>query len=814
MRNLLFIVLVLVLPVVALSQTSTGISIKIKGQIADSVDLKSIPYATITIMKIPENSVEKRIATDVNGFFETSLKTSGNYIIVANSLGYTSTRKPFTVNNAGQLLDLGKLTLKQASVELGEVQVIGEKPLVKIEADKLSYNAEADPETKTSNALDLLKKVPLITVDGEDNVQLKGSSNYKVFMNGKPSTMASNNTKDFLKNLPASTIKNIEVITSPGAKYDAEGIGGIINIITQKKTMNGYTCSVNLGTSTLGSANGGVSFSGAVGKFGMSVNFYNYYQNNPYMDYNTYRIDTTQATSLWDGRSKYEGMSRWSDGEISYEFDTLNLINASFTFWNAKNKNLSNSTVSLRDENQIENTAFSMNGVNNYTYGAPEGSIDYQHTSKRNKEQIFTLSYKVNYNPIGNDGESNINSILNYGDSWKKTDNNAHSIEHTFQADYVKPIIYKFKLEMGLKYILRRNVSTTDALAYDYINQQFVIDSSQINDFDYTQNIYASYLTVNKNIKKFGFKAGLRVEDVFIDGTFTSKSFTNFKNTNLEFVPSATISYQINQSNNLRLSYSKRIQRPDIWYLNPFVNTSDPLNIYFGNPNLSPERFHNFELNFGSFSKLGNINITLFNSFSNNGIDRWSVKENNVIKSSYGNIDKIQNWGISSYISIKLGKKVSTNINGSVTYSTINVNDNSGLKNEGWGYNIYSNLQYTIVKGLKVTGYGALYQNPARLQYKSSLFYNVGVSIGKDLMNSKMSITLSARNVFWKEMKYTYKSSGSNYSQKSEMFRPGYNLSFSISYRFGEMKTQLKKTQRKIQNDDVKKGEGGGGSGN
>lgn len=813
MRNLLFIVLVLVLPVIALSQTSSGISIKIKGQIADSVDLKSIPYATITIMKIPENSVERRIATDVNGFFETSLKTSGNYIIVANSLGYKSTRKSFTVNNAVQLVDLGKLTLKQASVELGEVQVIGEKPLVKIEADKLSYNAETDPETKTSNALDLLKKVPLITVDGEDNVQLKGSSNYKVFMNGKPSTMASNNTKDFLKNLPASTIKNIEVITSPGAKYDAEGIGGIINIITQKKTMNGYTCSVNLGTNTLGSVNGGASFSGAVGKFGMSVNFYNYYQNNPYMDYNTYRIDTTQATSLWDGRSKYEGMSRWSDGEISYEFDTLNLINASFTFWNAKNKNLSNSTVSLRDENQIENTAFSMNGVNNYTYGAPEGSIDYQHTSKRNKEQIFTLSYKVNYNPIGNDGESNINSILNFGDSWKKTDNNAHSIEHTFQADYIKPIIYDFKLEMGLKYILRKNVSTTDALAYDYINQQFVVDSSQINDFDYTQNIYASYFTVNKSIKKFSFKAGLRVEDVFTDGTFTSKSFTNFKNTNLEFVPSATISYQINQSNNLRLSYSKRIQRPDIWYLNPFVNTSDPLNIYFGNPNLNPERFHNFELNFGSFSKLGNINITLFNSFSNNGIDRWSVKENNVIKSSYGNIDKIQNWGISSYISLKLGKKVSTSINGSVTYSTINVNDNSGLKSEGWGYNIYSNLQYTIIKGLKVTGFGALYQNPARLQYKSSLFYNVGVSVGKDLMNSKMSITLSARNVFWKEMKYTYKSSGSNYSQKSEMFRPGYNMSFSISYRFGEMKTQLKKTQRKIQNDDVKKGEGGSGSG-
>ena len=152
--------------------------------------------------------------------------------MIANSLGYNPVQKPFSVKDGQLQFDFGKLTLKQSSVELGEVQVVADKPLVKVEADKLSYNAESDPDTKSSNALDMLKKVPLITVDGEDNVQLKGSSNYKVFVNGKPSTMASNNTKDFLRNLPASSIKNIEVITSPGAKYDAEGVGGIINIVT------------------------------------------------------------------------------------------------------------------------------------------------------------------------------------------------------------------------------------------------------------------------------------------------------------------------------------------------------------------------------------------------------------------------------------------------------------------------------------------------------------------------------------------------------------------------------------------------------
>lgn len=810
MKNLLFIVLGFLLPLLAISQPSPELSIKIKGQIIDSLSNSSIPYATITIMKIPANSVEKRIATDANGIFETSLKTKGDYLLIGNSLGYSSVRKLFSVNDQSKILDLGKLLLKESSVELGEVQVLGQKPLIKVEADKLSYNAESDPDTKTSNALDLLKKVPLITVDGEDNVQLKGSSNFKVFVNGKPSTMATNNTKDFLKNMPASSIKNVEVITSPGAKYDAEGVGGIINIITQKKTLSGYTCSVNAGTNTLGAVNGGVSYSAAVGKFGISTSFYNYYQDNPYYKSSTYRVDNSNYTSLSNGKSKYQGMSPWGEGEISYEIDSLNLINSSFSFWYARNKNLSKSMNHNQDSTLKE---YSLVGSNEYNWGEPEGSIDYQHTSKRNKEQIFTLSYKVNYNPTNTDGESSIDNILNYYNSWRKTENSAYSLEHTFQTDYVKPLIHDYKLEVGMKYILRKNSSNTDAYKYDYTEQKFVYDPSQINNFDYTQNIYAGYFSVNKNIKKFGLKAGVRVEDVNTEGTFTSTIYSDFKNTNIEYVPSATISYQISESNNIRLSYSKRIQRPDIWYLNPFVNNLDPKNISYGNPNLDPERFHNFELNFGRFSKSGNINITLFNSFSNNGIDRYLSLKDGVLTSTYGNIDKIQTWGVSTFTSIRFGKKLSATINGSMNYNSIKSSDSLSMRSDGWGGNIYGNVQYTIGKGFKVSSYGMFFKRSAQLQTTLSAFYNFGISLSKSMLKDKMVISLSARNILWDKMKYTYKTVGSTYSQESEMYRSGRNFGINISYRFGEMNTQLKKTQRKIENDDLKKGEGGNSSG-
>jgi len=815
MKNLIIIIVLwFLLPLTALSQLRSEASIKIKGQITDSTDYRSIPFATITIMKMPEKMVERRIAANADGLFETSLKSAGNYMLVANSLGYSAKSQLFSIKSEQQLIDIGKLILRQSNLELKEVQVTAEKPLVKIESDKLSYNAESDPESKSSNALDLLRKVPFITVDGDDNVQVKGSSNYKVFMNGKPSTMASNNPRDFFKNFPASSIKNIEVITSPGAKYDAEGVGGIINIVTQKKSLtNGYTCTVNGATNTLGAVSGGVNFSASIGKFGISTDLANYYQDFPYFKSITYREsfeDTPQKYSYWNGKSRNKGMSPWGTGELSYEIDTLNLINASFSLWLSQYQNTSKVLVSIQDANYIENQSYYMSTMNESNFGAPEGNIDYQRTSKRNKDQVFTLSYKVNYNPTGREGESSIDNYLNYFNSKQLSDNNAYTLEHTFQSDFVQPLKNNNKLELGLKYILRKNLSLTDVRVYDYDLLQFVVDSNQINDFDYTQNIIATYLTYNKKIKKFDLKSGLRVEDVFTDGTFTSKNFTDFENKNLEFVPSANISYQINEKNNLRLSYNKRIQRPSIWYLNPFVNNFDPKNISYGNPNLDPERFHNIELNYSNFSKIGNINLTLYNSFSNNGIDRVVSLEDGVSTATFANVNRIRTWGLSSFISVRLGKKFNGSVNGSINYNFLEGNNFEGLKNEGWGFNINSNLQYTIVKGLKISGYGMMFNPPVRLQMKASPFYNMGFALGKDFLDSKMTLTLTARNIFWKEMKFSFVTNDPSFYQESEMYRAGRYVSISLRYRFGEMNSQIKKAKRGIRNDDLKAGEGSG----
>ena len=215
------------------AQSDKSSPFSIKGQVIDSITNETVPYATLSIsLSQSPQKAEKLLACDIDGKFEAEMKVPGTYIITMQSLGKVTSKTSFTLSEEKKKLDLGKLFMMEDNKRLGEVTVTAQKPLVKVEVDKITYNLDEDPEAVTSNTLEMLRKVPMVTVDGEDKIQLKGSTNFKIYMNGKPSNLISNNPGDVLKSMPANSVKNIEVITEPGAKYDAEGVGGIINIIT------------------------------------------------------------------------------------------------------------------------------------------------------------------------------------------------------------------------------------------------------------------------------------------------------------------------------------------------------------------------------------------------------------------------------------------------------------------------------------------------------------------------------------------------------------------------------------------------------
>lgn len=638
-EKLLYLVLVLMMTVPLCAQNQNAADYTIKGQVVDSLSNETVPYATLSIAlaNAPQKAI-KLLACDDDGKFTTTLKQPGTYIMSMQSLGKLPAVKRFTLSEGKKSLNLGKLFMNDDTQQINEVTVVAQKPLVTVEVDKITYSLDDDPEAKTNNALEMFRKVPMITVDGEDKIQLKGSSNYKIYMNGKPSNLLSGeNASDVLKSMPASSIKNIEVITDPGSKYDAEGVGGIINIITSKNAMQGYTGTVRANASTLGSFGGGGYVSLKVGNLGLTANYGYNNRNSPWNDSHSERetdedrlAEGRPTKLIEDGRSKYKGPFQYGYLEASYEIDTLNLISVGANLFRGKSKNLSELDAVLNPLGDEFNSSpiykFHRNSVSEGTFGSTDLNVDYQHSTSK-KDELLTVSYRFSQSP--NDSESNteLSDVVNYylSNEYPKWNiNDASTIEHTGQIDYTTPLFNKQTLEAGVKYINRQNKSNTLEQIYNDSTKMWEDHSRDNSQFRHTQHIYSAYLGYLIRLNKFGIKAGVRAEGTSLKAEFARKPDMDFSTNYFDVVPNATLTYQIDMSTQIRLGYNMRIQRPGIWYLNPYINDVDPQNISQGNPNLDSEKSNNVNLNFSKFTQKFSINASLSYTFVNNPIERYS----------------------------------------------------------------------------------------------------------------------------------------------------------------------------------------------
>jgi outer membrane cobalamin receptor len=436
---------------------------------------------------------------------------------------------------------------------------------------------ESDPEAQTNNALEMLRKVPLITVDAEENITLNGQSNFKVLVNGKSSTMMSTNFKEALKSLPANTIRDIEVITNPSSKYDAEGVGGIINIITSKKSFDGYNGSVSSGVDARGSLNLSGYLAVKINKFSFSSRYYGSQFILPESRTSVateYFNNTDYHYSQSNGNSTYKGLSNGYTGEASYEIDSLNLI--SLSFWGYRSSYENNGFTETRYMN-IDNDITRL--YNNHLKssnrsGSLSGNIDYQRTYKK-PDKSLTFSYKLDNNPRTMKNSSGIDGIINYPSYSQLSENDAVGREQTFQADYYDPLTKKHQVEGGVKFILRQNTSNSEIF-----RDNLKLDN--VNDLDYNQYIMGLYAGYLIKWKKLSTKTGLRLERTWNDGNSkTSGISTDFTNRLFNLVPYITFSYMPKQGQTIKLSYTQRLSRPGIWYLNPYVNNSDSLNISY-----------------------------------------------------------------------------------------------------------------------------------------------------------------------------------------------------------------------------------------
>lgn len=794
--TLLFIFTVLF----SIGAKSEPIYYNVIGQVVEKASGKGIPYATV-ILKNDSINETKMLASDVSGNFTIKLKTPQNYTLTVSAVGFKKANIPVTVSEVNT--ELGKLSLEEG-VEVGEVTVTAQKPLVKMEADKIIFSMDADPEAQTTNSLEMLRKVPLISVDAEENITLNGQSNFKVLVNGKSSSMMSKNFKDVLKSLPANTIKDIEVITNPSSKYDAEGVGGIINIITTKKTINGYNGSISAGIDSRGSFNGSAYLSTKINKLSFSARFYGNQFKQPESkssNKSEYFNNSDFHYSNSNGTNTYNGLSKGFSGEASYDIDSLNLISLSFWGYEGSYTNKQyNENQYLNTANEITRKYFS-NTTNENSYGSLSGNIDYQKTFKK-PEKTFTISYKLDNNPNKSKFNTDVTGVTSYPSYKQRSENKSLGREQTVQVDYYDPLNKMHNIEGGAKFILRQNTSNSEVFRNDTLK----LDNT--NDLDYNQYILGAYLGYLCKWEKFSIKTGMRLERTWNDGVSKSSGEnTEFKNRLFNLVPYITLSYMPKMNQTIKVSYTQRLSRPNIWYLNPYVNDADSMNISYGNPKLEAEISHSFELSYSYFTPKFNLSATPFASLINNSIENiYIIKQNGAVVNTYENIGKNQRLGINIYASYRPSQKINIYVNGGGNYTKMETNNDSGISNSGFSYSGSIGGRLALWKDGSINLNGGVYSPSIMLQGKSSSFYYSSIGVSQYFLKRKLMLSLSARDPFWREQKQTYElkdnsfSSTNVYTQLSQTFR------FTITYNFGKMDFAVKKASRGIQNDDVKSG--------
>lgn len=801
-----------------------SVSYTIKGSLTDSVSNEAIAFATVKISKkeTPTQAV-KAIAADENGRFSFTISQGGEYILNANFVGKNDFNKELSLNSQ-KLIDLGIIPMSDNSKTLDDVVVTATKPLVKVDLDKITYSIEDDPESKASNVIDMLKKVPLVTVDGEDNIKLKGSASFKIYMNGKPSNMITNNPKEVLRSMPANTIKDIEVITDPGAKYDAEGVTGIINIITQKQTsMDGYTATVNTSAGSYDTYGAGMYLMMKYGKIGFTGNYnYRKYGSGKSLNdsYREFYQSTTNRYLNQHGNSKYTGDNQFGSGELSIEIDTLNLINITYDQYGGKSNNRSYSFSEMLSADNDVTQSYENNGKSRSNWGQTTLGADYQRTFKK-KDQLLTSSYRYSYNPDDSRSTNYYKGIVNYPDSISQQFTDASMKEHTMQIDFTTPFGKTGKqhtLEVGMKYIIRLNNSVS---GYEYMpigsDDWIQLPQRPENDFDHRQDILSAYAGYSFKVKKWGFKTGLRYEATWLNAEFPIDRERDFDVDYSNVVPSATVTYQLKPSQTLRAGYNMRIWRPSIWQLNPYENTSNPQFISKGNPNLDAQKTHNLSLNYSFFNPKFNMNADLSYSLSNNGIQSITniIDYNgyeNVSYTSYYNASRDRKLNLSLYANWNPHTKfrIYANMGG----SHVNLKAESyekRLSNSSLFAYTYMGVQYTMPWEIRLGGnYGYFGPHP-RLQGKGASYSFHTLSVQKEFINKKLTIRAHITNPFETNIVFSSRERDDTFYSNTNFKRHERRFNIYISYRFGELKSKIKKVTRGIHNDDTSGGGGQGG---
>ncbi len=784
-------------PMMGGAASGSKITGRITASVIDSLNKQPIAYATVSLQNPKTNKVVSGAVSDEKGKVVLQNITPGEYNVLIGFIGYENKKVHVKTTPEKPDHNMGEVLLSGTAAQLAEVKIEGRKNLVENKIDRLVYNAEADATNAGGDATDVMRKVPMLSVDADGNVQLKGSS-VKVLINGKPSGTMANSVADALKMLPADQIKSVEVITSPSAKYDAEGTGGIINIITKKSNAQGVSGNVNAtvgtrqntGSFNLTAKTGRLSANTALGTMfafpqSSRVVIYNRTQiPDPFLPGNTITSEVNQdGTSDWS-RQMYNGSAG-----LDYDFNAYNNLSTTAKynwFYNGgpgKGHLLANG-ISSQTQSKTD-----------MSNGNLDWNVDYRKTSKKAGEE-FSVSGQLS---SGKNTNEFVNTyfVPNLPQSSVASANVGRNKEYTLQSDYTYPFGKGLILEAGAKGIFRN------------IQSKFAQNVAQ--DFDYEQNVAAAYSTISFNLsKKMTFKGGLRAEYTAID--FLDANAQHNRNDYLNLFPSAVIAHNFSPMSSIKLSYNRRVQRPSLSYLNPFLNETNQYSVFQGNPYLNPELSNNVELGYSTFFKKGAmLNASVFYRRTQGIIEQFNLTYPNdptKILTTFRNVGTSDSYGFNLFGSYNLLPKWTLMGNLSMnSYELRNpvLNVKTATR---YNYTAFVRSATAFKKGWNLEFFGVGISPKYTFQGKSGAMYFYGSALKKSIFNNKGSLGINMLNPFNRDLHIEMINNSTDSYQTQNIYYPLRSFGINFTYNFGKLKFSEK---TKIKNDDLKQGDQQGG---
>jgi iron complex outermembrane receptor protein len=809
-----------------LSFITKGQDGKITGVVKD-VSSKTIHSATVSLFKLKDSSLVKFAPTNKNGEYEFLGIVDGKYFVAVSNVGYSKVMSiAFEVSSSNPSVIVPVLVMTEQSKSLSGVTVTAKRPFIETKIDKTVVNVDASPTSAGATALEVLEKSPGVTVDNDGNISLRGKAGVIIMIDGKPTYLSSADLANLLKNMSASALDQIEIMTNPSSKYDASGNSGVINIKTKKGSAGGFNGSITIGV-TAGifkprdalyinpRAQNSINFNYRKKK----INFFGNYNPNFFRGKGTLFInrkfydDNGDITGYSDVETKFKfgnnnhtlklGLDLFADKKNTY-----GVVVSGFLFnghptpvtvnsLSDANHQLTSSMVSLT-ENRIHFNNFS--GNFNYRHlfdtAGREITVDLDYIGYRNTSNMLLATEFYN-----SAGQQSFDDLLLKGHL--PSDINIYSLK----SDYTHPFKKGGRLEAGIKSSF---VKTDNIVDYQRLSTDKWIPDSRSNHFIYDENINAAYVNLNKQFKKWSLQGGLRIENTVAKG-FQVTNDSTFKRDFTNLFPSAFISYAINKNNSLTLSYSRRITRPNYQDLNPFTYFLDSLSYRQGNPYLLPQFTHNIELSHSFKSKL----ITTLNYNNTTDVISQIFKQNSLTKIVFftaDNVARFTNIGISITAPIPITKWWNTNF-----FTNIYNNHYKGIYNGSPLDISYTSFManmtntFTIKQGFSLELSGFYRAKGVDQLTINEPIYQMSIGAQKNILKNKATLRLNIRDPFaWQQYRGVIEY-GNIYAKIRNKF-DARNVGVTFTYRFGKSNQQAPPPRRRTSATQDEQNRVGGGN--